>query len=273
MKSPFQSTILSGESTVYRLLAFLYGSFAYVTFLGVFLYAVGFLGGFAVPKSIDSSPEAPFKESMVINGLLLGLFALQHSVMARPWFKKWWTRFVPQSIERSTYVLFTNIALALLFWQWQPLGGVIWNVENQAGRAAIYSLFALGWMTVLLTTFLINHFDLFGLRQVWFFLRGKPYTPLGFVTPGPYRIVRHPLYIGWLLVFWSTPSMTASHLLFTALTTLYILVAIRFEERDLVEHHGKKYAEYRERVGMLLPRLPPPRKETEALFPPPLQRV
>jgi len=183
------------------------------------------------------------------------VFALQHSVIARPAFKRWWTSIVPEPAERSTYVLASSVALLVLFWQWRPIGGVVWQVEQPLAVAALYGIFATGWLIVLVTTFLINHFDLFGLRQVWLHLRGKPYRPLGFVTPGPYRHVRHPLYVGWLLAFWATPTMTAAHFFFAAMTTTYILVAIRLEERDLADIHGAKYAEYRRTVPMLVPRV------------------
>ena len=235
-----------------RITSFFYGIFCYLVFLATFLYAIGFIGNFGVPKSIDSSPQLPFSYALLINCALLGLFAVQHSVMARQWFKAVWTEIVPPQIERSTYVLFSSLALIFLFWLWEPMGGVIWSVENTAGRAAIYALYAFGWLTVLVATFLINHFDLFGLRQVWLHLRGRAYTPLGFRTPGPYRYVRHPLYVGWLLVFWAAPIMTSAHLVFAILTTAYILVAIQFEERDLVRFHAE-YAEYRRRVPMLVP--------------------
>ena len=235
-----------------RVGAFFYGVACYLVFLASFVYAIGFLGNFAVPKSIDSGPQSPFTQALAINALLLGLFAVQHSVMARPWFKAAWTRIVPNSVERSTYVLLSSVALLLLFWKWQPMGGVIWNVENAPGRFALNALFACGWLTVLITTFLINHFDLFGLRQVWLHLLGRTYTEIGFRTPGPYRFVRHPLYVGWLLVFWSAPVMTSAHLVFAIATTAYILVAIQLEERDLVRLHGE-YAEYRLRVPMILP--------------------
>jgi len=235
-----------------RITAFLYGVVCYLVFFATFLYAIGFLGNFGVPKSIDSGPQSPFLLALAINTALLGLFALQHSVMARPWFKSAWTRIVPAPVERSTYVLFSSVALLLMFWKWQPMGVVIWNVESTAGRLALNALFAAGWLTVLAATFLINHFDLFGLRQVWLYLSRRPYTHLEFRTPGLYRYVRHPLYVGWLLVFWSAPVMTAAHLVFAIATTAYIFIAIQFEERDLVRAHAE-YAEYRRQVPMILP--------------------
>jgi protein-S-isoprenylcysteine O-methyltransferase Ste14 len=211
------------------------------------------MGNLIVPKSIDSTPEHPLGQALLINLGLLSLFALQHSVMARPAFKRWWTRFVPQPVERSTYVLFSSLALLLLFWQWQPMGGVVWQVEDTIGRGILFSFFAFGWLLVLVSTFLINHFDLFGLRQVYLYLRGREYTQLTFGTPGPYKYVRHPLYVGWLFAFWATPTMTAAHLVFALLTTAYILVAIQLEERDLLAAHGESYAAYRRRVPMLIP--------------------
>ena len=235
-----------------RIAAFLYGVVCYLAFFATFLYAIGFIGNFAVPKSIDSGPHRPFTYALAVNAALLGLFAVQHSVMARQWFKRAWTRVVPAPVERSTYVLFSSVALLVLFWNWEPMGRVVWNVESGAGQLVMYALYATGWLTVLVATFLINHFDLFGLRQVWLHLRGISYTPLRFRTPGLYRIVRHPLYVGWLLVFWSAPLMTAAHLVFAIATTGYILLAIQFEERDLIQAHAE-YAEYRRRVPMLLP--------------------
>ncbi len=237
-----------------RLLAFAYCVAAYVMFLGVFLYAVGWIGNFLTPTRLDGPRTSPLWQAALINVSLLTLFALQHSVMARPTFKRWWTKFVPTPVERATYVIATNVALILMFIFWQPMGMVIWDVQNPAGRAALYAMFAIGWALVLVATFLINHFDLFGLRQGWLYLKGRPYTYLRFATPWPYRVVRHPLYVGWLCVFWFTPTMTGAHLLFAATTTLYILVAIRLEERNLVEYHGAEYAEYRRRVPMLIPR-------------------
>jgi protein-S-isoprenylcysteine O-methyltransferase Ste14 len=235
-----------------RITAFLYGVVCYLVFFATFLYAIGFLGNFLVPKSIDSGREAPFLYALAINAVLLALFALQHSVMARPWFKAAWTRIVPSSVERSTYVLFSSLALLLLFWKWEPMGGVIWKVTNPDGQLALNALYGLGVLIILAATFLINHFDLFGLRQVWLNLRGVPYTNLAFSTPGLYRIVRHPLYVGWLLMFWAAPVMTVAHLVFALGTTAYILIAIQFEERDLIQFH-KEYAEYRRRVPMIIP--------------------
>lgn len=240
--------------TLHRIAAFIYGATCYAIFLGTFLYAVGFVGNIIVPKAIDSTPTNPLGRALLINLGLLSLFALQHSVMARPAFKQWWTRFVPQPVERSTYVLFSSLALILLFWQWQPMGGIIWQVDNTIGRGILFSFFAFGWLLVLVATFLINHFDLFGLRQVYLYLRGREYTPLTFGTPGPYKHIRHPLYVGWLFAFWATPTMTAAHLVFALLTTAYILVAIQLEERDLLAAHGESYAEYQRRVPMLIPR-------------------
>ena len=236
-----------------RILVFLYGSLAYLMFLGTFLYAIGFIGGFAVPTRLDGASEEPLGTALAIDAALLAVFAVQHSVMARKWFKDAWTRIVPESAERSTYVLLSSLALILLFWQWRPMGGVVWSVDDPAGRLLLRSLFGFGWALVLVCTFLINHFDLFGLRQVWFYLVGKPYTALGFATPGPYRLVRHPLYVGWFFAFWMTPTMTVAHLVFAIATTAYILLAIQFEERDLLRMHPGDYAEYRRRVPMLLP--------------------
>src|SRR5262249_1958637 len=236
-----------------RIGVFIYGVLSYACFFATFLYAIGFVGGFGVPRSIDSAAEGSVGVAVVVDLLLLTVFALQHSVMARPAFKRWWTRIVPEPAGRSPSVLASSLALLFLFWQWRPIGGVVWHVEHPVGQAVLYGLFAAGWLTVLITTFLINHFDLFGLRQVWLHLRGQPYRPLGFVTPGPSRHVRHPLSVGWLFAFWSTPTMTAAHLLFAVMTTAYILIAIRFEERDLGEFYGESYAEYRRNVPMLVP--------------------
>lgn len=236
-----------------RIIVFVYGLGSYFLFVVTYLYAMGFVGNFLVPKSIDSTPEVPLSQALLLNTVLLGIFALQHSIMARPGFKRILTKLIPKAAERSTYVLFSNLALILLFWQWQPIGGTIWNVENESLRIVLYSLFAFGWLTVLVTSFLINHFDLFGLRQVWLYLRGETYTQLKFGTPGPYKYIRHPLYVGWLFAFWATPTMTVAHLVFAVATTAYILIAIRYEERDLIKEHGNAYEQYRESVSMLIP--------------------
>lgn len=246
-----------------RLLILAYGAGSYLAFLATFLYTVGFMGNFGVPKPMDSAPSGDWLTALLVDLGLLSLFAVQHSVMARPAFKRVLTRIIPQAAERSTYVLASSLALLFLFWQWQPLGGSIWSVKSTAGRAALYGGFAAGWLLVLVTTFVINHFDLFGLRQVWRNLQGAPQRSLHFVTPVLYRMVRHPLYVGWFMVFWFTPDMTGTHLLFAVMTTAYIVVAIQFEERDLMRVHPE-YAEYRKHVPMLLPRLP---KTAPALSP------
>ena len=238
---------------VKRIALFAYGVASYLIFLGTFLYAIGFIGGFAVPTRLDGEPRGPLGVALAVDAGLLGLFAVQHSVMARRWFKEWWTRIVPPPIERSTYVLFSSVALLLLFALWRPMGVSIWYVTTPAARVALRALFAFGWALVLVCTFLINHFDLFGLRQVWLFLRGRPYAPVPFATPGPYRLVRHPLYVGWFFAFWMTPVMTLAHLVFAVGTTLYILAAIQLEERDLVREYGQAYEDYRRRVPMLVP--------------------
>jgi protein-S-isoprenylcysteine O-methyltransferase Ste14 len=238
-----------------RIFAFVYGVACYCAFLATFLYAIGFLGNFGVPKSIDSSPEGSIWVALAIDGGLLALFALQHSVMARPWFKRAWTRFVPEPVERSTYVLLSSAALLLMFWQWRAIGGIIWDVGSGAAQTIMFGVYAAGLLVVLLSTFLINHFDLFGLRQVSLYLAGRPYTLLEFRTPFFYKYVRHPLYVGWLLTFWPAPVMTAAHLFFAVMTTAYIFVAIRFEEADLVTAHGEKYLRYRKDVPMIVPAL------------------
>jgi protein-S-isoprenylcysteine O-methyltransferase Ste14 len=236
-----------------RFLVLLYGVISYAIFFGTFLYAFGFVGNLFVPKSIDGIPKVPLLNAILINASLLLLFALQHSIMARPAFKARWTSFIAEPIERSTYVLFSSLCLLLLVWQWQPMGGFIWSVENQAGKTILTALFVAGWLIVLVSTFMINHFDLFGLRQVWLYFLGKKYEPLQFRTPFFYKYVRHPLYFGWLIAFWATPVMSAAHLLFAILTTGYILVAIQFEEKDLVTHFGSKYVEYKKDLPMIIP--------------------
>ena len=236
-----------------RIVFFVYGSVSYLIFFATFLYAVGFVGNFGVPTTLDGPATGPFWTALAVDVALLGLFAVQHSVMARPWFKARWTRFVPKPVERSTYVLFSSLALVAMFWLWRPLGGTVWTVEDPVGQLVLRGLFAFGWALVLVSTCLINHFDLFGLRQVWLALLDRPYTSLNFGTPGPYRLVRHPLYVGWFFAFWMTPTMALAHLLFAVMTTSYILVAIQFEERDLVREHGESYEAYRRAVPMLVP--------------------
>lgn len=230
-----------------------YGAAAYLLFLAVFLYLVAFLGNFWVPRTVDHGLSAPIGQAVLINMILLGAFGLQHSVMARPGFKARWTRLVPPSIERSTYVMLSNVVLVLLYWQWRTMPAVIWEVELPAGRLALWTLFWLGWAVALASTFMINHFDLFGLRQVYLAWRAKPYTNLDFRVRFLYRLVRHPLMLGFVIAFWAVPTMTAGQLLFSVAMTGYILIATRFEERDLVAALGDEYRDYRRQVPMLLP--------------------
>jgi protein-S-isoprenylcysteine O-methyltransferase Ste14 len=237
-----------------RILALVYGAISYVIFFVTFLYAIAFVGNLYVPRSIDAGGEAaPFSSALLINIGLLSIFAVQHSVMARPAFKRWWTRIVPQSVERSTYVLLSSLALILLFWQWRPMTDVIWEVQNVAGQYVLLGVFFLGWGIVLLSTFLINHFDLFGLRQVYLYSKNIEYTNVGFKEVFLYKVVRHPIMLGFIIAFWATPKMTAGHMLFAVVTTVYVLAAIQIEERDIVSIHGDDYIDYRKRVSMIMP--------------------
>jgi protein-S-isoprenylcysteine O-methyltransferase Ste14 len=236
-----------------RLIAFLYGLASYVLFFVTFLYAIGFVADLLVPKTIDSGPVAPVAEALIVNLLLMSLFAVQHSVMARQQFKRWWTQFVPKSIERSTYVLFASLALVLMFWQWRPMPAVMWEIADQRFAAAVTGLSLVGWLIVLTSTFLINHFELFGVHQVANNLTGHSMPAPAFRTPLYYKFVRHPIYLGFIIAFWAAPTMSVGHMLFAAVTTAYIFVGIFLEERDLVDLFGDEYRRYRERVSMLVP--------------------
>ncbi len=236
-----------------RFLALLYGLLAYVVFFGTFLYAMGFVTGLLVPKTIDTGPIVPIGEALLINLLLLSLFAIQHSVMARTPFKRWWTQFVPRAVERSTYVLFASLVLILLFWQWRPIPTIIWQIPSPEAAWAVHVVSLAGWLTVLISTFLINHLELFGLQQVVSNLVGKKMPEPGFKAPALYQVVRHPVYFGFAVAFWAAPVMTVGHLLFAVVMTAYILVGIYFEERDLVDRFGDEYQRYRQHVAMLIP--------------------
>ncbi|RDS80381.1 methanethiol S-methyltransferase [Dyella psychrodurans] len=236
-----------------RVLGFVYGVLCYLAFFLTFLYLIGFVGNLAVPKSIDAGSPASLTAAISTNLALVALFGIQHSVMARPGFKSWWTRWVPQTIERSSYVLLASLVLILLFALWVPIKSEVWRVQSSFASTVLWVLFALGWTLVLGSTILINHFDLFGLRQVYLNLKNKAYTPIGFRIPLFYRVVRHPLVLGFLIAFWATPMMTAGHLLFAATMTTYVLIALQFEERDLVAAFGERYRQYQQRVSMLIP--------------------
>jgi methanethiol S-methyltransferase len=249
-----RSATAEGE-TMNRSLAVVYGTLCYTLFLVVFLYLIGFVGGFLVPRSVDNAIEASVGQAVVVDVLLVTLFGLQHSVMARPAFKKWWTRIVPAAIERSTYVLLASLVLALMFWQWRELPAVVWEVTWQPARLALWTMFWLGWAIVLASTFMINHFELFGLKQVFAAWRARPAVETGFQATLLYRVVRHPLMLGFIVAFWASPTMTTGHLLFATVMTGYILVALQLEEHDLIAALGTRYVEYRRRVPMLIPGL------------------
>jgi len=236
-----------------RIIGFIYGILCYAAFVASFLYAIGFVGNLAVSKSIDSAPSAPLTAALLGNVVLLGLFALQHSLMARPGFKAWWTAVIPRQLERSTFVLISSLLLGLLFWQWQAMAGVVWQVESPIGRSGLSALFWLGWLLALWSTFMLSHCELFGLRQVWLQLRGVDYTPVPFNAGALYRFVRHPLMLGFLIAFWAAPTMTLGHLLFATGMTAYIFIGIFFEERDLAAAHGAAFEQYRSEVPMILP--------------------
>jgi len=246
-----------------RLIVFTYGVLSYAIFFLTFLYAIGFVGNMGMARTMDSAARVPFWNALLIDTLLLGIFAVQHSVMARPAFKRMLTKLIPEPAERSTYVLLSSVVFIALFAFWQPIGGVIWNFTDPSLRNAANLALGFGFALVLVASFVINHFDLFGLRQVWLYLIGKPYTHLEFRTPLFYKYVRHPLYIGWFTAFWATPTMTGAHLLFAVMTSAYMLMAIRWEERDLVMVHGAKYEKYRKEVPKLVPSLVPHRAATE----------
>jgi protein-S-isoprenylcysteine O-methyltransferase Ste14 len=237
-----------------RVAFFVYGVFCHLLFLAVYVWLAAFFGGLPVlPRTVDSPSGSPLGWALAINAGLILAFALQHSVMARPGFKKVWTRLVPEPIERSTYVLLSCLVLIGLFAFWQPINFVVWDLPAGAARWLVWGLFAAGWVMVPAVTFMIHHFDLFGTRQVWLHLNGRPYAPLPFRTPMLYKHMRHPLYVGWAIAFFSAPTMTAGHLLLAVLLTGYMLVAVIFEERDLVSHFGRRYEDYRRRVPMFIP--------------------
>ena len=246
-----------------RIITLLYGVVSYAIFFAVFIYAIGFIGGFVTPTTLDGPQTRPLLEALTIDLALLAAFAVQHSGMARPAFKRWWTRIVPEPAERSTYVLVSSLLMVALFVHWEPIGGVIWQAEG-AARTAVIGVYLFGWALLLYSTFLIDHFDLFGLKQVWRKLQSQPYRAPQFYTPSLYKLVRHPLYVGWLTIFWAAPTMTLAHLVFAVMTTAYILIAIQLEERDLVDAFGDTYRDYRRRTPMLVPRILPSARDEAA---------
>lgn len=239
-----------------KMTSFLFGVISYFVFFVAFVYAIGFLAEMIVPKSINSGTESGLVSSLIINLLLLGAFAVQHSLMARPFFKRWFTQYVPVQVERSIFVLLSSLLLFLLYWLWKPMTAVVWQVDSSLGQSLIWAVFALGWLIVFLSTFMVNHFDLFGLRQVWLHLRERPYEHVPFQTRALYKYIRHPIMLGFIIAFWATPLMTQGHLLFSVMTTLYILIGIQFEEHDLKNILGEDYAHFRKTVPMLFPRKP-----------------
>jgi methanethiol S-methyltransferase len=250
-----------------RIVIFVYGIVSYAIALAVFVYGVGFIGGFITPTTLDGTPGVSLGQALLIDVGMLLAFAVQHSGMARPAFKKWWKRIVPEAAERSTYILLSSLAMVALFLYWQPIGGVVWSAPAGLARSSIIGLYLFGWVLLLYTTFLIDHFDLFGLKQVWRRLGERPYRAPVFRTPSLYKLVRHPLYIGWLTIFWAAPTMTVAHLVFAVVTTAYILIAIRWEEHDLESAFGEVYVEYKSRTPMIVPRVWARSKETSRLTP------
>ena len=247
-----------------RWLILTYGLVSYLIFLGVFLYSILFLGNLFVPRAMDSQPTVSIGQALICDLVLLLAFSIQHSLMARPFFKRWITRFIPKSAERSNYVMFSNLAMVLLFVFWEPMGGVIWNVENRLAQSAIYGVYFFGWLFLFVSTCMISHFDLFGLKQTWLQFRNQPYVNAPFCVPFAYKYVRHPIYVGWLFIFWATPVMTIAHLLFAVGCTTYILIAIVWEERDLIATFGTRYTEYQQDVPMLIPQLTSHSKNQES---------
>jgi len=248
-----QTSTQQSSSTLSKRLLLVYGGIGYLLFLGAMLYGIGFVGNLVVPKSIDSGAPGPVLQAVLLDVLFFSLFALPHSLMARATFKTWWTTVIPQPIERSTYVLLASLLFLLLFWQWRPIGGVMWQVDQPIGHALLLGLYALGWVVAVLSTFLMNHFELFGLKQVYANLVGKSAGAGGFKTPLLYQVVRHPLMVGLLIAFWATPRMTFGHVLFALMTTVYIVIGVHFEERDLVQAFGETYTTYQRQVFLFLP--------------------